>query len=193
MTLIHAFGWRKDDWDRLAAGTVAGHIIECGAQTTGGNYTRWWEVDGLDRVGYPIVEARGKGDFVVTKPEGTGGLVNVAAVTEQVLYEMGDPSRYVSADVVVDFRTIRLEQEGPDRVRVYGIKGSPATDTYKVSVSYRNGWKASGQLTISGPFARTSSPRCRSSSNTRRSPRSTRAPPRRFSAAFGSSVPATRS
>jgi len=158
--LIHEFGWKADDWDRLAAGTVAGHIIECGAQATGGNYTRWWEVPALESVGYPVVEAGPTGEFVVTKQPGTGGRVDVAAVTEQILYEMGDPSRYISADCVIDFRTIRLESAGADRVRVFGIRGAPATDTYKVSVSWLNGYKASGQLTISGPFAIAKARRC---------------------------------
>ena len=158
--LIHEFGWKADDWPRLAAGTVAGHIIECGAQVTGGNYTRWWEVEGLERAGYPVVEADASGAFVVTKQPGTGGRVDVPSVTEQILYEMGDPSRYISADVVIDVRTIRLAQDGPDRVRVSGIEGSPATDTYKVSISYLNGWKASGQLTISGPFALEKARKC---------------------------------
>lgn len=158
--MIHEFGWGADDWNRLAAGTVAGHIIECGAQVTGGNYTRWWEVERLDEVGYPIVEARPNGEFTITKPEGSGGVVSVPSVTEQILYEMGDPARYISADVVIDFRTIHLEPQGQDRVRVFGIQGSPATETYKVSVSYLNGWKASGQLTISGPFAFEKARRC---------------------------------
>ncbi len=158
--LIHEFGWKADEWTKLALGTVAGHIIECGAQCTGGNYTRWWEVEGLDRIGYPVVEASPSGEFVVTKQPGTGGLVNVASVTEQILYEMGDPARYISPDVVIDFRTIRLEQDGPDRVRVFGVQGFPATDSYKVSISYLAGWKASGQLTISGPFAREKARRC---------------------------------
>jgi len=151
--MIHEFGWKHDDWNRLAAGTIAGHIIECGAQCAGGNYTRWWEVPGLDRIGYPVVEADADGGFVVTKQPGTGGLVNVASVSEQILYEMGDPARYVSPDVVIDFRTIRVVQEGTDRVRVRGIEGQPATETYKVSISHLAGWKASGQVTISGPSA----------------------------------------
>jgi hypothetical protein len=158
--MIHEFGWKENAWDLLAAGTVAGHIIECGAQVTGGNYTRWWEVDRLEAAGYPVVEATADGGFVITKQDGTGGLVNVPSVTEQILYEMGDPSRYISADVVIDFRTIRLAQEGANRVRVSGIKGSPATDTFKVSISYLNGWKASGQLTISGPHALEKARRC---------------------------------
>ena len=160
--MIHEFGWKRDDWNRLAAGTVAGHILECGAQTSGGNYTRWWEVPNLEAVGYPVVEVGADGGFVVTKPRGTGGVVNVASVTEQVLYEMGDPARYLSPDVVVDFRTIRLSQEGPDRVRVSGVEGMPDTDFFKVSISYLSGWKASGQLTISGPFAREKARKCAS-------------------------------
>jgi hypothetical protein len=158
--MIHEFGWKADDWDRLAAGTVAGHIIECGAQCTGGNYSRWWEVEGLDRVGYPVVEITAAGDVVVTKQPGTGGLVNVASITEQLLYEMGDPARYVSPDVVVDFRTIQLSQDGPDRVRVHGVRGEPATDSYKVSISHLGGWKASGQVTISAPDAIGKAKRC---------------------------------
>lgn len=151
--LIHEFGWAADDWDRLAAGTIAGHILECGAQCTGGNYTRWWEVPDLANVGYPIVEAGPDGTFVVTKHAGTGGLVNVGTVSEQLLYEMGDPARYITPDVSARFDTIRLEQAGPDRVRVFGIRGEPNTPTLKVSASYLKGYKASGQLTIVGPDA----------------------------------------
>ncbi len=151
--LIAEFGWGADDWDRLAAGTVAGHIVECGAQCTGGNFSRWWEVEGWDHLGYPVLEVREDGEFAVTKHEGTGGLVTVDTVAEQLVYEMGDPRRYVTPDCVVDFTTIRLEQEGPDRVRVYGVRGAPPTDTYKVSVVYLEGYRAVGQLTISGPDA----------------------------------------
>ncbi|MDP2359915.1 MAG: acyclic terpene utilization AtuA family protein [bacterium] len=152
--LIHAFGWQRDDWDLLAAGTVAGHITECGAQCTGGNYSRWWEVPDMARIGYPIVEAAANGRFAVTKHEGTGGLVNVRSITEQLLYEMGDPRNYISPDVRVDFTTLSLEQAGQDRVEVRGVRGAPATDTFKVSCSYLAGWKASSQLTVSGPRAR---------------------------------------
>jgi len=152
--LIHEFGWKRSDWDRLAAGTVAGHILECGAQSTGGNFSRWWEVEGWDHLGYPIAEARADGGFTLTKHEGTGGLVTVDTVSEQLVYEMGEPSRYITPDVVADFTTIRLKQEGRDRVGVSGIRGGAATDTYKVSISYLDGFAASGQLTISGPNAR---------------------------------------
>ena len=151
--LLAKFGWARDDWDRLAAGTVAGHIVECGAQCTGGNFSRWWEVEGWDRLGYPIVEVGADGSFVVTKHEKTGGLVTVDTISEQLVYEMGDPRRYVTPDCVADFTSIRLEQEAKDRVRVSGIRGGPATDTYKVSISYLEGYKATGQLTISGPDA----------------------------------------
>lgn len=151
--LIAEFGWKPDQWDLLAAGTVAGHILECGAQCTGGNYSRWWEVDGWDHLGYPVVEARGDGSFVVTKHDGTGGLVSVDTVAEQLVYEMGDPSRYLTPDCVVDFTSIQLADDGKDRVRVHGIKGDVATDSYKVSISFLEGYKAIGQLTVSGPDA----------------------------------------
>jgi hypothetical protein len=145
--------WGRQDWDLLAAGTVAGHIIECGAQCTGGNFTRWWEVPDLWDVGSPIVESGGDGSFVVTKHAGTGGMVTVDTVSEQLVYEMGDPTGYVTPDVVADFSSIRLEQEGPDRVRVSGIRGRPNTPFLKISASYLGGYKASGQLTVCGPRA----------------------------------------
>lgn len=151
--LIAEFGWDPSEWDRLAAGTVAGHIAECGTQCTGGNFSRWWEVDGWDHLGYPIIEARPDGSFVVTKHEGTGGLVTVDTVAEQLVYEMGDPRRYITPDCVADFTSIRLAQDGHDRVRVTGVRGHPATDTYKVSIAYLEGYKAVGQLTVSGPDA----------------------------------------
>lgn len=151
--LLHEFGWSLDDYDRLAAATVAGHIVECGAQCTGGNFSAWREVPDMARIGYPLVEARADGTFVVTKHEGTGGLVDVRTVTSQLLYEMGDPARYLGPDCVADFTSIRLEQQGPDRVAVSGVRGGPPTDTYKVSISYHNGYKAAGQLTVSGPDA----------------------------------------
>jgi len=151
--LAHEFGWAEDDWDRLAAGTIAGHILECGAQCTGGNFSRWWEVPDLAGVGYPIVEAAEDGTFVVTKHEGTGGMVTVDTVAEQLLYEMAKPSEYITPDVVADFTTIRLEAAGTDRVRVDGIEGRPRTGTLKISASYLAGYKASGQITLSGPRA----------------------------------------
>ena len=151
--LIHEFGWGATDWDRLAAGTVAGHIVECGAQCTGGNYTDWAAVPNLAMVGYPIVEARADGSFTITKHAGTGGMVTRDTVAHQLVYEMGDPKRYVTPDVVADFTSFELTDEGGDRVRVENVRGSGATDTYKVSLSYHDGWKSVGQLTISGPDA----------------------------------------
>ncbi len=151
--MIHEFGWGPEEWDCLAAGTVAGHIIECGAQCTGGNYSRWREVPDLWNVGYPIVEARPDGTFVVTKHPGTGGMVTVATVAEQLLYEMGRPEEYITPDVTADFTTIRLRQDGPDRVEVSGVRGRPKTPFFKVSGSYLAGYKTSGQITLCGPEA----------------------------------------
>jgi Acyclic terpene utilisation family protein AtuA len=151
--MIHEFGWGERDWDLLAAGTIAGHILECGAQCSGGNYSRWWEVPDLWNVGYPIVEAHADGSFVVTKHAGTGGMVTVDTVAEQLLYEMSKPAEYITPDCVADFTSIRLRQEGPDRVSVAGIRGGPKTPFFKISASYLAGYKASGQVTISGPRA----------------------------------------
>lgn len=151
--LIHEFGWGPTDYDRLAAGTIAGHIVECGAQCTGGNYTDWRAVPDLAMVGYPIVEAHADGGFAITKHAGTGGLVSVDTVRHQLVYEMGDPARYLTPDVIADFGSVSLEQDGPDRVRVRGARGAAPTPTFKVSISFQDGWKALGQLTISGPDA----------------------------------------
>ncbi len=151
--LIHEFAWTDSDHNLLAAGTIAGHIVECGAQCTGGNYTDWRAVPNLALVGYPIVEAYADGSFVVTKHEHTGGLVTVDTVRHQLVYEMGDPARYVTPDCVADFTTIRLSQEERERVRAEGIRGRAATNTHKVSISYHDGWKSIGELTISGPDA----------------------------------------
>jgi hypothetical protein len=151
--LIHEFGWKAADYDRLAAGTIAGHIVECGAQCTGGNYTDWRTIPDLAMVGYPIVEARADGSFAITKHAGSGGRVSVDTVRHQLVYEMGDPHRYLTPDVIADFGSVALEQDGPDRVRVSGARGSAPTPTYKVSLSYQDGWKALGQLTVSGPDA----------------------------------------
>jgi hypothetical protein len=152
--MIHTFGWRADDWDRLAAGTVAGHIIECGAQCSGGNCLVDWErIPHMEDPGYPIVEATTDGGFAVTKHPGTGGRISVASITEQLLYEMGDPRRYITPDVIADFTTIRLAEDGPDRVRVSGIKGTAATSSLKVSVSYFYGYKAVGTLVYAWPDA----------------------------------------
>ena len=152
--MIREFGWKADDWDRLSAGTIAGHIIECGAQCTGGNCQADWEtIPDYAGIGYPIIEAEADGTFVVTKHPGTGGRVSVASVTEQLLYEIGDPRCYVTPDGVADFTTIHLEQQAPDRVRASGIKGHPATESYKVSISYAAGFKAVGALVYAWPDA----------------------------------------
>lgn len=150
---IYEFGWNKEDYNKIAAGTLAGHITECGAQCTGGNFTNWQDVPDMANLGYPIIEMSADGTFCITKHEGTGGLVNHETVAEQVLYEMGDPKHYISPDVCVDFTSFKLEDIGSNRVDVKGVAGTKATDTYKVSISYFAGYKASGQLTISGPQA----------------------------------------
>jgi hypothetical protein len=152
--IIHEFGWGETDWDRLAAGTIAGHIIECGAQSSGGNCQYdWRNIPDLANVGFPIAEAHADGTFVITKHEGTGGRVNVPGIKEQLLYEMGDPHGYITPDCIADFTTIHLEDAGTNRVRVFGIKGRPATDTLKVSISYSAGFKAVGTLVYSWPDA----------------------------------------
>jgi hypothetical protein len=152
--MIHEFGWGENDWNRLAAGTIAGHIIECGAQCTGGNCQyEWRSIPNLANVGFPIVEAAPDGTFVVTKHERTGGWVIIPSVKEQLVYEMGDPHSYITPDCVADFTTVQLEYEGRDRVRVFGIEGRPATDTLKVSISYSAGYKGVGTLVYSWPDA----------------------------------------
>jgi hypothetical protein len=151
--MIHEFGWKPEEYNKLAAGTVAGHIVECGAQCTGANYTNWREIEDFARIGYPVIEAYDSGEFFVTKHEGTGGKVSIETVASQLIYEMGDPRNYITPDVIADFTTIRLESAGKDRVRVHGIQGRRATEFLKVSISYENGYKASGQLVISGPEA----------------------------------------
>ena len=152
--LIHEFGWAIDDWDKLAAGTIAGHIIECGAQCSGGNCQyEWQSIPDLTNVGFPIAEASPDATFVITKHDGAGGRVNVQSVKEQLLYEMGDPHEYITPDCVADFTTIHLEDNGPDRVRVFGIKGRPATESLKVSISYSSGFKAVGTLVYAWPDA----------------------------------------
>lgn len=152
--LMHEFGWAPDDWNRIAAGTIAGHIIECGAQCSGGNCQyEWRSIPSLANVGFPIVEASPDGTFVVTKHERTGGWVIIPSIKEQLVYEMGDPHSYITPDCIADFTTVRLEYEGRDRVRVFGIEGRPATDTFKVSISYSAGYKAVGTLVYSWPEA----------------------------------------
>jgi hypothetical protein len=152
--LRHEFGWGPKDYDLLAAGIIAGHIIECGAQCSGGNCLYDWKnIPDLANVGYPIVEAKADGTFTVTKHPGTGGRVSVQSVTEQLVYEMGDPHSYITPDVVADFTSIHLAADGENRVRVHGIKGRPETEQLKVSIAYRAGFKAVGTLVYGWPDA----------------------------------------
>ncbi len=152
--LIHEFHWRDTDWDKLAAGSVAGHIIECSTQTTGGNcQVDWQNIPDLENIGYPIVEADSDGTFIVTKHPGTGGRVHSDIVKEQLLYELGDPKNFIAPDCTADFTTIHLEDIGPDRVRVSGIRGGERPRNLKLSISYANGWKSIGTLVYSWPEA----------------------------------------
>jgi hypothetical protein len=152
--LRHEFAWGRESWDQLAAGIVAGHIIECGAQCSGGNCLYdWRSIPDLANVGYPLVEAGADGTFVVTKHPNTGGRVSVRTVSEQLVYEMGDPHSYITPDVIADFTTTRLSDAGENRVRVSGIKGKPPTDKLKVSIAYRAGFKAVGTLVYAWPDA----------------------------------------
>jgi hypothetical protein len=157
---VHEFGWPWDDWDRLCAASVAGHLIECGAQCTGGLCCNWQEVPDLADVGYPIAEVEPDGTFRITKPPGSGGTVNRETVTEQLLYEVGDPSAYLTPDVTADFTSVALTETGPDAVEVRWARGRPATDSYKVSIAYRDGFTASGTLVILGRDAPAKARRC---------------------------------
>ncbi len=151
---LHEFGWGEEEWDRLASGTLAGHILECGPQATGGNFTDWHQVvDSIDRIGYPIAEIFSDGSFLLTKPEGTGGIVNVGTVSEQMLYEIGDPQVYIVPDVVCDFSKVEISQDAPNRVRVVGACGYPATETYKVSATYFDGFRGGTLRTFCGMAA----------------------------------------
>ncbi len=151
--LVHRFGWDWADWDKMAAGTVAGHILECGAQSSGGNFTDWRDVPDMARIGFPIAEVSADGTFVVTKHDGTGGLVSRGTVAEQLLYEIGDPADYITPDVVADFTSIQLDDQGGDRVRVSGIRGTEDTEFLKVSAAYADGWKATSTLVYAWPEA----------------------------------------
>lgn len=147
---MHEFGWQWDDWDKLAVASVAGHLIECGAQVTGGYSVDWKQYPSLADVGYPIAELTADEGIVITKPAGTGGAVNRRTVSEQLVYEISDPRHYLTPDVDCDFTTVEIEDVGTDRVAVQGATGRPATDTYKVSLAYRDGYMASGQLLVFG-------------------------------------------
>lgn len=149
--MIHEFGWKWDDWDKIASGVIAGHIIECGTQSSGGNITDWKDVKSFHNIGYPIIEIESSGEFTVTKHPGTGGLVSEKTVKEQLVYEMGDPANYITPDGIARFDSIQLKQAGKDRVRVFGIKGEPLTEKFKVSMSHDDGWKAQGGILVSGP------------------------------------------
>jgi hypothetical protein len=152
--MIHRFGWKADEWNKMAAGTIAGHIVECGAQCTGGNcQVDWQSIPDMANIGYPIIEAEPDGSFSITKHKGTGGRVHSDVVKEQLLYELGDPKIYITPDCIADFTSIRLDDVGTDRVRVCGIKGRPRTDMLKVSIAYSYGWKAIGTLVYSWPQA----------------------------------------
>ena len=151
--MIHEFGWEKDDFDKMAVGTIAGHIIECGAQVSGGNFTDWEKVEDFTEIGFPIIEAYPNGDFYVTKHENTGGLISEMTVKEQLLYEIGDPSEYITPDVIADFTSIQVEETEKNRVKITGIKGHPDTPTYKVSASYNDGFKLSATLVYCWPEA----------------------------------------
>lgn len=156
----YEFGWTATDYNQLAAATVAGHILECGTQACGGIATGWLDLPDPANIGFPIVELSDDGTMVVTKPAGTGGVVTEWTVKEQLLYEIGDPVNYLSPDCRVDFTSLQVEDQGGDRVRVSGASGSAPTDTYKVSATYRDGYRASGTLTLFGRDAIAKAQRC---------------------------------
>jgi hypothetical protein len=152
--MIHRYGWKAEDWNLLAAGTIAGHIVECGAQCTGGNcQVDWQSIPDMANIGYPIVEAEPDGVFTITKHPGTGGRVTSDVIKEQLLYELGDPENYITPDCVADFTSIHLDDCGPDRVRVSRIRGGPRPEKLKISISYGWGYKAIGTLVYSWPQA----------------------------------------
>jgi hypothetical protein len=150
--MIYEFGWKEDDYDLLSAGTIAGHILECGAQSSGGNFMGDWQsIPNMAEIGFPIAEAYPNGEVIITKHENAGGRVSYDTVAEQLVYEIGDPAAYITPDCIADFTSIKLEDLGNDRVRVFNIKGKPATEFYKVSCSYESGYISSATLTFSWP------------------------------------------
>lgn len=154
--MIYEFGWKKNDYDLLSAGTVAGHILECGAQSSGGNFLGDWQsIPDMAEIGFPIAEAYPNGKVIITKHPGTGGRVSFETVAEQLLYEIGDPKNYITPDCIADFTSIKLEDLGNDRVKMFNVKGFPETEFYKVSCSYSDGYSASASLTYSWPQALT--------------------------------------
>lgn len=154
--MIHEFGWDREDFDKMAVGTVAGHILECGAQASGGNFLGDWEsIENMEKPGFPIAEAFPNGDVVITKHESLGGAVTIETVSEQLLYEIGDPAEYITPDCIADFTTIQLSYDGKDRVKMSGVKGKPYTPFYKVSCSYEYGYSSFATLTYSWPQALT--------------------------------------
>lgn len=152
--MMHEFNFRNNDWNKLSAGTIGGHILECGAQSSGGNFTDWKKVKDFVNIGFPICEAYPDGTFVITKHENLGGLVNTMTVKEQLLYEIGNPKEYITPDCIADFTSIQLKDDGKNRVKVFGIKGRPRTEFLKVSIAYEDGWKSSTTLTYTWPDAK---------------------------------------
>lgn len=152
--MVHELGWAWDDWDRLATGVVLGHLMECSGQATGGNFSGdWWNIPDLDRIGYPVCEVHADGRALLTKPAETGGRVSVETVSEQLLYEVLDPRRYLNPDVVADFTTVRLEQAGPEVVSISGVRGSPRPDDLKAVIGYIDGWLGTATIGYSWPHA----------------------------------------
>ena len=150
---IHKFGWKPDDLDLLASGSLAGHILECGPQATGGNFTDWQDSEDIGNIGYPIAEISKDGSFIVTKPEGTGGIVNVGTVAEQMLYEIGDPQAYLLPDVTCDFSDVKIDYIGENRISVSPARGYPAPPTYKTCLTYMDGYRAGTYMTLYGENA----------------------------------------